>query len=140
MIHWRILIMIFLLPFLGSCNTSVRSETPAFNFDPGCVQIVMFRLEMKCESCIAVETETRSILEEEYSEELTNEEIRFLIYNHQSESGKRAANILSATGQALFVVKGDSISDLSGIAFIFSQTNPERYHKALRTEIDKFLE
>ena len=106
----------------------------------GYIQVVLFHMEQRCGSCDAVERETENLLNEEYAEELQSGEVKFISLNYQSEKGKKAARLLQATGQTLYVTKGDSISDLTSQAFMYAQTHPEYYRDALRTELDKYLE
>lgn len=134
------LIGILLLFLNFSCGSGKQDQTAAFETDADCIQIVLFHLAQRCESCVAVELETRSILEQEYGEELESGKVRFLSYDFQSENGRNAASQLKASGQTLFIVKGDSISNLTGPAFLFAHTHPERYRDALTRELDKYLE
>ena len=108
--------------------------------DAGYIQIVLFHMEQRCESCDAVELETLKLLDEEYAEALNAGKIKFVPLNYQSEHGKKAAGILRASGQTLYVVKGDSISNLTSAAFMYAHTHPNIYIEALRKEIDKYLE
>jgi len=128
-----------LLLFAISCGGGSQENAPLFEPDPGTIQIVLFHLSQRCESCMAVEAETRTILESEYMEELDAGKIRFISYDFHSENGKKAAGQLRASGQTLFVVNGDSISDLTGPAFLFAHTNPDRYREALTKQLDKYL-
>ncbi len=79
------------------------------------------------------------MLEQEYSKEVLLGEIKFVPLNFQNESGKKAARLLQASGQSLFVVKGDSITDLTSAAFMYASTHPEYYQEALRKTLDKYL-
>ena len=123
-----------------SCETGKKEEKLTFKADPDCIQIVLFHLSQRCESCIAVEMETRTILDKMYKEELASGKIRFLSFNFLSENGQKAATQLKAYGQNLFIVLGDRVSDLSGPAFLYAHTHPERYHEALTKELEKYLE
>jgi hypothetical protein len=134
------LIGILLLLLNFSCKTGKQDQTATFEMDAGCIQIVLFHMAWRCESCVAVELETKSILEQEYGEALKSGKVRFLSFDFQSENGRNAARQLKASGQTLFIVKGDSISNLTGPAFLFAHTHPERYRDALIRELDKYLE
>ena len=129
--------LLLLLTF--SCGQSGRDQNVSFNENSDQVQIVMFHLAQRCETCDAVETETESILGNEYKNELASGEIRFLTFEINSREGSKLAKRLRATGQGLFVVKGDSISDLTNEAFFYAYTHPERYHDALTGELGKYL-
>jgi hypothetical protein len=134
-----ILLWIVLMP-VNSCRTGDQNDAEIFMVDADYIQIVLFHLEQRCESCNAVEKETMWLLEEEYGEEILSGEIRFVPLNFQTENGKKAAGLLRASGQTLFVVKGDSIEDLTSPAFMYASTHPEYYHKALSLALDKYLE
>ena len=133
------LFSMFLLLMAVSCSPGGQDENVIFEDNPDCIYVIMFHLAQRCESCKAVETETRAILEKGYKDEMDAGEMRFLLFDILSDSGKKAARQLMASGQTLYIVKGDSISDLTGSAFLFAQTHPERYHKALKQELDKDL-
>lgn len=128
-----------MLIMIVSCSTGEQDKNVVFERNPDCLYIVMFHLSRRCESCMAVERETREVLEKSYKADLDSGEIRFLPFDILSESGKNAAKQLKASGQNLYLVKGDSISDLSGPAFLFANTHPERYHETLKREIEKYL-
>ena len=133
------LIWVVLMP-VNSCRTGEGNDTGIFVADADYIQIVLFHLEHRCESCNAVELETNWLLEKEYFEEVQAGKVRFIPLNFQTENGKKAARLLRASGQTLFVVKGDSISDLTSAAFMYASTHPDYYHKALREALDKNLE
>ena len=134
-----ILLWIVLMP-LNSCRTGDQNDTGIYVADADYIQIILFHLERRCESCNAVEEETQRLLEEEYNEEVLSGELRFIPLNFQSENGKKAAGLLGASGQTLFVVKGDSIEDLTSAAFMYASTHPEYYHEALSLALEKYLE
>lgn len=134
-----IFMYVILLP-VYSCVSGGRNDKVTFIDDADYVQIVLFHLAQRCESCTAVEQETQSLLSNEYTEEIASGEVKFISLNFQSENGKNAARILKASGQTLFVVHGDSVSDLTSSAFMFASTHPERYREALRKALDNAFE
>lgn len=133
-----VLWLIFLL--FVSCGSAQKENEEAFQADADYIQIVMFHLEQRCESCNAVELQTLALLEEEYDEEVASGKVKFIPLGFQSDNGRKTAELLRASGQTLYVVKGDSISDLTSAAFMFALTHPERYRTALKKELDLFLE
>ena len=134
-----ILLWVVLIP-VNSCRIGDQNDSGIYVADADYIQIVLFHLERRCESCNAVEEETQRLLEEEYNEEVLSGELRFIPLNFQSENGKKAAGLLGASGQTLFVVKGDSIEDLTSAAFMYASTHPEYYHEALSLALEKYLE
>lgn len=131
---------IFLFTLLVmSCRTGTGGEEGIFHPDEAYVQIVLFHLAQRCESCMAVENETIRLLEEEYWDAYATGEVKFVPLDYQSDNGKQASKLLRASGQMLFVIKGDSISNLTSPAFMYASTHPEYYREALRTALDKYL-
>ena len=103
------------------------------------IQIVLFHLTHRCESCNAVEQVTKELLEEEYWDAYSRGQVRFVSLDYQSENGRKAAELLKASGQTLYVVKGDSIDNLTSPAFMYAGTHPDYYREALRIELDQYL-
>ena len=130
--------LFFLLLF--SCHSGSQGEEGVFTADADYIQIVLFHMEQRCESCDAVERETENLLNEEYAEERNAGKLKFISLNYQSDNGKHTAELLQAAGQTLYVIKGDSISNLTSPAFMYAHTHPAYYRDALRKELDKFLE
>jgi len=129
-----------LLLLLISCRDGNKTGTETFVPEADYIQIVLFHLAQRCESCNAVEYETERLLKEEYSEEVEAGKIKFIPLNFQSEHGKEAARLLQASGQTLFVVRGDHVADLTSPAFMYASTRPEYYRDELREALDTFLE
>lgn len=131
---------IFLLTvLLLSCST--RSGENEGTYEPGAkyIQIVLFHLTHRCESCNAVEQVTKELLEEEYWDAYSTGRVKFVSLDFQSENGKKAAELLKASGQTLYVVKGDRIDNLTSPAFMYASTHPDYFREALRKELDQYL-
>lgn len=137
--RWITGILCLAMIMLLSCKTGPAVNEQSFDPSADGTQVVLFHLEQRCESCNAVEQETLSVLNGEFEDELAAGTLKFLSFSFQSENGKKAAKHLKASGQSLYVVHGDSISNLTAPAFMFGMTHPERYRSALREELNKFV-
>jgi len=124
---------------LSSCVDQKSKNDVSFDPESDAVQIVLFHLQQRCSTCSAVEEETLSVLEDYFEDETAEGKIRFISLNFRSEQGRAASKLLKASGQTLYVVKGDTISNLTSEAFMFADTKPGRYRDALRQEIDYML-
>ena len=125
---------------LFSCQPGNKDNSGVYVQDADYLQIVLFHLAQRCESCNAVEEETLLILEKEYGNELRAGKVKFISLNFQSQDGKEAASLLKASGQTLMLVRGDSITDLTSAAFMFASTRPDTYRQALREALDNALQ
>jgi hypothetical protein len=135
----KTLLLLFLLTG-NACRSGEQHDSSSYVADAGYIQVVLFHLAQRCESCTAVERETHVVLENEYRKEVQAGQIKFVSLDFQTENGKKAAGLLRASGQTLYVVKGDSIADLTSAAFMYASTNPEHYREALRKTLDQYLE
>lgn len=135
-----IVLICLMLMSLFSCRSGKTDNSGGYVQDADYLQIVLFHLSQRCESCNAVEQETNALLDAEYGEEVALGKVKFISLDFQTEKGKKAAKILRASGQTLFVVWGDSINNLTGPAFMYASTHPEYYRKALREALDQALE
>lgn len=131
------ILLVILMMF--SCRAPLNENEDRFDPDAEYVQIVLFHLAQRCESCKAVEDQTKMLLEEEYWKAFATGRVKFISLDYQSESGKEASMLLKASGQTLYVVKGDSVTNLTSPAFMYASTHPEYYREALREELDKYL-
>jgi hypothetical protein len=132
-----VILLVTLLMF--SCRTPSNDNGDRFDPDAEYVQIVLFHLAQRCESCEAVEAETKMLLEEEYWKAFATGRVKFISLDYQSENGKEASRLLRASGQTLYVVKGDSVTNLTSPAFMYASTHPDYYREALREELDRYL-
>lgn len=133
------IILILLLAFF-SCRSGEKDNSGVFVQDADYIQIVLFHLAQRCESCNAVERETIALLENDYGEAVASGKVKFISLSVQSENGKKATRILQAAGQSLFVVYEDSVADLTGSAFLYASIRPEIYRDELRKALDTVLE
>src|SRR4030042_5652711 len=82
-------------------NTSLQTEM---------VEVYYFHLTRRCESCMAVENESRKAVEELYADALKDGRIIFQSVNLEEEEGKQAAEKLNVSAQTLLVVRfGENI-------------------------------
>jgi len=135
-----VLLVLLVLLAGNACKSGNPNDGDLFVEDAEYVQIVLFHLPQRCESCMAVEHETQWLLEEEYGEEVLSGKIKFVSLNFRNDNAKKAARLLQASGQTLYVVNGDSVADLTSAAFMYAVTHPDYYHEALRKALDKNLE
>ena len=97
-------------------NTSLQTEM---------VEVYYFHFTRRCETCMAVENESRKAVEELYANALEEEE------------GKQTADKLNISSQTLLVVKSGEKIDLTSQGFMYARTDPEKLKKALQDAIGK---
>ena len=124
---------------LLSCNAQVSEDSISTNLLSEDIQVYYFHNTKRCVTCLAVEKETKLVLEAYYGDKLKEGNIEFITLNIEEEDGKEIAKSLKVAGQTLLLVKGDAHVNLTNEGFLNARTNPEKFHEILKTQIDKLL-
>jgi hypothetical protein len=135
-----ILSIIGLLAFFqfNSCNAQGDNETGQnANLQTENVEVYYFHFTRRCETCVAVENESRKAVEELYSKAMEEGRITFRALNLEEEEGKQIASKLNISGQALLIVRFGEKIDLTNQGFMYARTDPEKLKKAIQDAIGK---
>jgi len=101
------------------------------------VEVYYFHNTRRCSTCMAVESVTKSSLEELYPEQLKSGEIAFASLNIEDDANEALARELNVSGQTLLILKDGKKKDLTNDAFMYATSNPEKLkekiHKAIGT-------
>lgn len=137
------LLMLLIVGFqLTACgNTSSKSkDSNTQTIDPDAkVEVYYFHFTRRCATCNAVEDETLKALKDLYPEMFEKGEIIFKSINLELDKNKELAEKLNISAQALLVVIGDVIKDITNTGFMYARTKPEKIKEAIREAIDPFL-
>jgi len=101
------------------------------------VEVYYFHNTRRCATCMAVESVTKSSLEELYPEQLKSGEIAFVSLDIEDDANKALAKEFNVSGQTLLILKEGTKKDLTNDAFMYARSNPEKLkekiHKAIGT-------
>ena len=134
-----ILFVVLMTFFLLSCNAQVSEDSKSTNLVGENVQVYYFHNTKRCVTCLAVEKETKLVLEAYYGDKMKEGNIEFIALNLEEEDGEEIAKSLKVAGQALLLVKGKTQVNLTNEGFMNARTNPEKFHEILKTQLDKLL-
>ena len=138
LIKFSFLFLIVVLSFIP-CNAQTSDKSNQTDLKSGEVQVYYFHNTNRCVTCLAVEKETKLVLDAFYGDKMKEGVIDFISLNIEEEDGRRVAQSLQVSGQALLLVKGDTHVNLINEGFMNARTNPEKFHQILKTQIDKLL-
>jgi len=124
---------------LFACNTQPKEKQEEVIEISQDVQVFYFHNTKRCETCNAVENETKVALEMFYGELMKKGRIDFTSLNLEEDEGKSMAETLQVSGQTLLIVKGESRINLTNEGFMNARTNPTKFHEIIKTQIDKLL-
>lgn len=124
---------------LFACNSQPKEKQEASLEISEDIQVFYFHNTKRCETCNAVEDETKVALEMFYGEKMKEGSIDFTSLNLEEDEGKSMAEALQVSGQTLLIVKGESHINLTNEGFLNARTNPTKFHEIIKTQIDKLL-
>ena len=135
--------MIFLISLaaffqFGSCDAQGNKDTKInTSLQTEMVEVYYFHFTRRCETCRAVENESRKAVEELYTRALEEGMIIFQSLNLEEEEGKQIASKFNISSQTLLVVRFGEKIDLTNEGFMYARTDPEKLKKALQDAIGK---
>jgi len=122
---------------LTACNAQAPDDAKPAMADQNELHVYYFHYTKRCATCNAVENETRAALEMYYGDQIRDGEIAFASLNLEKEEGKEKAEQLKVAGQALVLVKGEQLVNLTNEGFMNARTNSAKFHDILKTQIEK---
>ena len=117
----------FLLSFailmvMFSLYSNAQSKKTTNVTAPVKVEAYYFHLTSRCETCKAVEAEAKKDLQSLYGDKVS-----FKAINLDDASSKNLAEKLQVSGQALLVVKGSKILNLTNDGFMYARKEPAKF-------------
>jgi len=94
-------------------------------------RVYYFHASRRCVSCKAVETVARKAVREKYGDE-----IEFIILNREDEKNKALVEKYKISGQTLLVVKGESVKNLTNMAFMNARKKPDKVKEEIVSAIE----
>jgi hypothetical protein len=138
----RILMMSFALFMIlesFTCNAQnnkkqniTRSITPK-------IEVYYFHFTRRCMTCMAVESESRKIIQSLYPAQFKKGIITFSSVNLDEENSEFIAKKCQASGQSLLIIKGKKRIDLTSEGFMYAKSNPDKLKQKIKKTIDPLL-
>lgn len=134
-----IILPVFIFGFLlESCQAqSEKKEVVQEHSSNDEISVYYFHFTKRCATCKAVESESLKVLETIYSDEYNSGQITFQSYNLDESDSKSIAKELNVSGQALLVINGDDVKDLTNEGFMYARSNPAKFHAEIENAIGK---
>ncbi|MFC2124329.1 nitrophenyl compound nitroreductase subunit ArsF family protein [Bacteroidota bacterium] len=132
-----IFLPVFVIGILSeSCQAQTKeSENSQVLSTTDEIDVYYFHFTKRCVTCKAIESESLQALETIYPDQYNSGQITFHSYNLDESDSKPVADKLKVSGQALLVVKGDDVKNLTNQGFMYARSNPAKLH----TEIEKAI-
>lgn len=117
----------------GNNTPESKKETVAKQESP--VEVIYFHGKQRCKTCIAIENETKALMEGELANLVKSGKVKFRIVDISSDEGEVLATKFKVSFSSLLVVTKDGIEDLTHFAFSNARTNAEAFRKELKSKI-----
>ncbi|MCQ2222060.1 MAG: nitrophenyl compound nitroreductase subunit ArsF family protein [Prevotella sp.] len=121
----------------GISTSETKKETVAKQ--EAAVEIIYFHGKQRCKTCIAIEKETKALVEGELAELVKKGKVKFRIVDFSNDEGKKIASKYRVTFSSLFVVTPKGAEDLTRFAFANARSNAEGFRKELKDKVVKTI-
>jgi hypothetical protein len=140
------------LLLLTSCSqpaSNSKDENPLIaiiseNIENYPVRVLNFHSASRCQLCLTIEKMVKETVLLEYREQVEGGQLKLFVLNVERSENQKTAEEYFAFGSALFVSSGNAennhTTDLTNDAFLYAQTDPERFLETLRSTINQHLE
>ena len=102
------------------------------------IGVYYFHFERRCNTCVAVEENSKKAVEAMYPEQMKSGEYFFQAVNLDEEDGKAIGEKMEIGMQALVVVHGDNKIDITGEGFMYAH-DPEKLKAEIKKAVEKAL-
>lgn len=126
---------------ISACSSNnapeTKTESVAKNASP--VEIIYFHGKQRCMTCMAIEKETKALVEGELAKQVKAGKVKFHVVDFSTEEGKKIAAKYKVTFSSLFVVTPKGAENLTRFAFANARTNGEGFRKELKDKVVKAI-
>lgn len=134
-----ILPLILMSSLFSSQAQSVTSDNKETAIDKEIIEVYYFHNTRRCATCNAVESVTKSTLEESYPDQMKAGTISFQSLNIEDDANEALAKKLNVSGQTLLFVKEGKKKDLTNDAFLYARNSPEKLQAKIIKTVDSLL-
>lgn len=131
-------LMIGLMPFCGGVNTA-NAKSPVNDR----VEVIYFHGKQRCATCMAIEKNTREVLNSMFANELKSGKVVFKIVDISTPDGEKVADRYEVTWSSLFVNKWkngkETRNNLTEFGFGNARKNTGAFKKTLADKIRQSL-
>ena len=119
----------------GSGENTANAKSPATDR----VEVIYFHGKQRCATCMAIEKNTREILNSQFANKLKNGKVVFKIVDISTPEGEKIADRYEVTWSSLFVNKWkngkETRNNMTEFAFGNARKNPDAFKKTLADKI-----
>ena len=120
-------------------NNATETKKEAIDKTELPVEIIYFHGKQRCMTCMAIEKETKALVEGELAQQVKAGKVKFRVVDFSTEEGKKIAAKYKVSFSSLFVVTSKGAEDLTRFAFANARSNAEGFRKELKNKVVKAI-
>ena len=133
------IIPMMLVGFSFNCQAqTVQSDSEKSSVGSEIIEVYYFHNTRRCATCQAVESVTKTTLEETYSDQMDKGTITFQSLDLEDDVNEPLARKLNVSGQTLLFVKNNKKKDITNDAFLYARTKPEKFQEKIILTVESF--
>ena len=132
-------LLLFITSFSACMGENKPSKQVKTSVTASKIELYYFHYTRRCETCNAVENETKASIAALYPAEYKSGRITFKSVNLDEDSSEPLVKKCKAEGQALLVINGSKRTDLTDKGFMYAKSNPAKLKAELKKTIDSLL-
>jgi hypothetical protein len=127
--------VIVFITFFLSCRQSQTNQTQTNSSAK--LEVLYFHSTERCPACIAIENNTKKVLDENFKTLLDSGIIQFRSLNMDEKANKSLVEKYQISYLTLLIIKAAGTkSDFTNTAFQYADTKPEKFMELLKAEVD----
>lgn len=138
-------LILFLATCLGlvACGNTPAKDNAAAAPERDCVEVLYFHGKQRCATCVAIEQNTRTVIESRFAEECAKGDVVFRIIDLTLPENEALAEKYEVTWSSLWLTRWtdgtDRSENLTEYAFANARTAPETFRAELEQKIREML-
>lgn len=147
----KTLFLLTILMTLAACRNNSKSggeaaqnQTVASAENSAAVSVMYFHSQQRCPTCIAIENETKQLLDSVYGGDVNDKKLSFKSIDISEKENDALVKKYEVTWSSLFVTRRDengkdSVVNLTDMAFSNARTRPDIFRAELKKVIDNLM-
>ena len=107
------------------------------------VSAIYFHGNQRCKGCVAIETLTKEVIENDFAEEVNDGKVVFHVIDFTKPENEAIAEKYEAAWSSLFVTQHkagkETIHDMTEFGFSYAKGEPEVFKQGLKEKIENLL-
>lgn len=125
--------------FLACAGGASKPSNPS-KAGSSATTVYYFHGAQRCPTCLAIESETRKVLDTKFQQQMKEGKIVLKIVDLSKKENEKLAEKYEVAWSSLIIDNGKTIVNLTGDAFSYARNEPQVFEKKLTETLHKMLQ